>query len=183
MPRGVYAFLWFSLSLLLVATQVTHPNRLGNSAMLLSPLFVAAVVFVGMKAYRIWRFLAVLLAPLDVPLSRWMRPRTWYRQSAGLLVLRHVLPSAAPATLAFVWCKDVPWLQRSSPLLIFVGTLYFTHLALSGGRRPLWEPLRAAVMRPLGRLPWHLLRRENVLICLAMIATGIWVFMQAKPGV
>ncbi|TFF35835.1 J domain-containing protein [Pseudomonas sp. RIT623] len=179
---GVYAFLWFSLSLLLLATLVTHPNRLGSSALLLSPLFVAAVVFVGMKVYRIWTFLAVLLAPLDVPLSRWMLPPTWYRQSAGLLVLRHVLPSAAPAALAFVWCKEVPWLQWSSPLLMFVGTLYFTHLALSGGRVPLWDRLRAAIMRPLRRLPWHLLRRENVLICLAVIATGIWVFMRAKPG-
>ncbi|WP_338496146.1 J domain-containing protein [Pseudomonas sp. WP18] len=179
--RGVSLFLWFALSALLVATLFTVPvNRDEPLAVLLMPFLMPILLWLGVKLYHVWTYVAVAAAQFDVWLSQRLVPRRWYRQGAGLLVLRHVVPAAVPAALACAWSDGVPWLRWVSPAVVFFGTLYFTQLALSGGRVSIWGRAARAIKLKIGRLPWHLLKREGVLAVLAVAATAAWVYSKLK---
>lgn len=179
--RPVFVFLWLALSLVILPSLITYTKTKGDlAAMLVIPLFVPGVLFLGMKLYRLVSMVVLPMASIDVPLSRWLLPHRLYRQGAGLLLLRHVLPALVPAGLALAWAGNVTWLRWCGPALVFLGTLYFTNAVLRGGKLAIWDRVARAVKARLGRLPWHLLRREGVLIALAVIAMGLWVYMRSR---
>lgn len=97
------------------------------------------------------------------------------------MVLRHVLPSVVPAALAFSASSHVPWMRLASPVVVFFGTLYFTNAALVGGRVPIWTRVLNVIKRQAERLPWHLLKREGIIVVVALLTMGIWVYTQMKP--
>lgn len=180
---GVYLFLWVALSALLVVSMVTGTsgsNDLGF--MVLMPLLVLGLMGIGVKAYRFWAMVVVPAGPLDVFISRPLLPRRWYRQGAGLLLLRHIIPCAVPAALAFVWSDHALWLHCLSPVVVFLGTLYFTNLALSGGKRSIWGRALQALKRAALRLPWHLLQRERLVVVIAVLAMAGYVYMRMGHG-
>ena len=181
--RPLLVFLWLALSLVILPSVISYSKSKGDlAAVLVIPLFVPGVIFLGLKAYRLWSMLAVPLAALDVSLSRWLLPQRLYRQGAGLLMLRHVLPALAPAALAYAWAGNSPWLRWVGPAVVFLGTLYFTNAVIRGGKIAIWDRAARAIKARFERLPWHLLRRQGILIVLAVIAMGLWVYMRNRPG-
>ena len=176
--RGIYLFLWVALSVVLITSVFTGLIRKdGLSSAVVMPVLMIAVNWVGMKAYGIWALVAVAAARLDVLLSQWLVPRRWYRQGAGLLLLRHILPSAAPAFLAYIWSGGPAWLRWGSAVAVFLGVLYFTNQALSGGKLSIWARAWRAVKLRVGRLPWHALQHQGlvvVIVVLVMAATVYW---------
>ncbi|MBD9439566.1 J domain-containing protein [Pseudomonas sp. PDM04] len=174
--RGVYLFLWIALAALLIASLLSSVSKRDGVVVALVPLFLPALMWLGMKAYEFWSTGAVFAGSLDVRLSHWLLPRSLYRQGAGLLVLRHLLPSAVPAALAFSWSGNVPWLRWVSPVVVFLGTLYFTNAALRGGKPSMWTRASRAIKLKMGRLPWHLLKREGLLVLVAVAAMAVWVY-------
>lgn len=178
--RGVYLFLWITLAALLIASLLSSLSKRDGVVVALVPLFLPALMWLGMKAYEFWSTGAVFAGSLDVRLSQWLLPRSLYRQGAGLLVLRHLLPSAVPAALAFSWSGNVPWLRWISPVVVFLGTLYFTNAALRGGKPSMWARASRAIKLKMGRLPWHLLKREGLLVLVAVAAMAVWVYSKMK---
>lgn len=179
--RGVYLFLWVALSLVLVASVFTSSMKKdGLGVVVIMPLMVLGVNWIGMRAYQFWAMLAVAAAPLDVLLSRSLLPRRWYRQGAGLLLLRHVLPSAVPAALTCVWSSDALALRWISPVLVFLGTLYFTNEALSGGQLSMWGRALRALRLGLGRLPVDMLKREGLWAAMAVAIMAASVYFRMK---
>jgi hypothetical protein len=176
--RGVYLFLWLALSAVLIASMFTGKN--GLEMTVLMPLMMLSLIWIGMKAYYVWSLLAVAVGQLDVDLSRWLLPRSWYRQSAGLLLIRHILPSAVPAALACIWSGSALWLQWTSPVVVFVGVLYFTSTSLSGGKLSMWARASRALKRMAARLPWHLLKRESVLVVIAVAVMAASVYFRSN---
>jgi NADH:ubiquinone oxidoreductase subunit 3 (subunit A) len=181
---GVHLFLWLALSALLVVSLLAGSSKsIGLVTLVLMPIFMMAVMWVGLKAYQVWAMVAVRLGQLDVLLSGWLLPRGWYRQGAGLLVLRHILPSAIPAVVAYAWSDHVLWLQWMSPVVVFLGTIYFTNAALSGGLLSLPARALRAIKLKVDRLPWHVLKREGVLVLVAVAAMAGWIYWHMKPVV
>ncbi|MEN2396516.1 J domain-containing protein [Pseudomonas halotolerans] len=178
----VYLFLWVALSAVLIVSVFFGPMKKdGVGVLLLMPLMMMFVNWIGMKAYHVWARVAVVAGRLDVLISRLLLPRRWYRQGAGLLLLRHVLPSAVPAALACAWSSDVLWLRWVSPVVVFLGTIYFTNDALSGGKASMWARALRALRLRVGQLPWHLLKREGLLavIAVAVMAATVYFRMSA----
>lgn len=178
---GASLFLWFSLSVLLIVSLLAGPRK-GNGlgALLLMPLFVPALLWIGNKVYQVWHTGAVFAGHVDVRLSRWLLPSRMYRQGAGLLLLRHIIPCVVPAGLAFLWSEHVTWLQWVSPVVVFLGTLYFTNAALSGGKPSLWARGIRAIKLKVGRLPWHLIQSKGMLILIAVALMAAWVYSKMK---
>lgn len=178
---GSTLFLWLSLSVLLIVSIFAGGKKSSvMGTLLLMPLLVPMFMWLGTKVYQVWHTGAVFAGHLDVRLSRWLLPPSLYRQGAGLLVLRYVVPCAAPAALAYVWSEPVPWLQCVSPVLVFLGTLYFTNAALSGGKLSMWARGVRAIKLKVGRLPWHFLKREGILILIAVAVMAAWVYSKMK---
>ncbi|MDO7898348.1 J domain-containing protein [Pseudomonas citrulli] len=179
--RGVSLFLWFALSaLIMVSLLATPDNRDEPLIVLLMPFLMPALLWLGIKVYYAWTYVAIAAGQVDVWLSQRLVPRRWYRQGAGLLVLRHVLPSAVPAALACAWSETLPWLRWVSPPVVFLGTLYFTQMALSGGRVSIWARVRRAIMLQVGRLPWHWLRHESVPVLVGVVVMAAWVYSRLR---
>jgi hypothetical protein len=178
---GVELFLWLALGVLFAAMKLTGQltNVALNSAILM-PLAVLALYVVGRKAYHLWAWVAVAAGSLDVRLSRLLLPRRWYRQGAGLLLLRHILPSAVPAVLASAWSSNVPWLHWASPMVMFIGTVYLTNKALSRSKVSMWTRALRALKRSLGRLPWHLPQREILWVVLAVAVMAASTYSRMK---
>lgn len=175
--QGVYLFLWFALGALVVYSLLEYPKRIhGLAATLAIPLFIPGAIYLGSTVYRLWSMLAVSAGAYDILLSRLLIPRRWYRQGAGLLLLRHIVPSLVPAIYAWVWSSNVPGLRWVGPLLVYLGTLYFTNMTLSGGKVPIWDRALQAIKRQVARLPWGRLR-QGALICLAVVAMGVYVYL------
>ncbi|MDD2050676.1 J domain-containing protein [Pseudomonas putida] len=180
--RGVNVFLWLSLAICFAAYLFGGPaKRDGIFNPNVAPLLMVGMLWFGTKAYQFWSTLAMAVRSLDVRLSQRLLPRRGYRQGAGLLVLRHVLPSVVPAALAFSASSHVPWMRWASPVVVFFGTLYFTNAALVGGRVPIWTRVLNVIKRQAERLPWHLLKREGIIVVVAVLTMGIWVYTQMKP--
>ncbi|WP_263260589.1 J domain-containing protein [Pseudomonas sp. RIT-PI-S] len=182
--RGVYLFLWLALFLVLIASAMLGGQKhdaLG--ALVMAPLMVIVLIWIGMKAYHVWAMVAVTAAQLDVVLSRPLLPRRLYRDGAGLLLLRHILPSAVPAFVAYAWSGPALWLRCASPALVMLGTLYFTHLALRGGKVSFGVRVSRLLKAQLGRLPWHLLANEGLLAVIAVAVTGTSIYLHMKGSV
>ena len=177
---GVYVFLWIALAVLAGYSMLANPQLIdGLAATLAIALFIPGAIFLGSRAYRFWSMLAVSAGPLDILLSRRLVPRRWYRQGAGLLLLRHIVPSIVPALYAYAWSSGVPGVRWASTLLVYLGTLYFTDVALSSAKATIWDRATRAIKRQVARLPWHLLRRQGLLICLAVVAMGVYVYLHS----
>jgi hypothetical protein len=176
--RGIYLFLWVALSVVLITSVFTGlMRRDGPGSVILLPLLMIIVNWVGEKAHGIWTLVAVAAARLDVLLSQKLIPRCWYRQGAGLLLLRHILPSAATAALAYVCSGGAAWLRWGGTVTVFLGILFFTNQALSGGKVSIWARAWRAVKLRVGRLPWHALQHQGfvvVIVVLVMAATVYW---------
>jgi hypothetical protein len=157
-------------------------KREGLASLLVAPLFIPVVIWLGMKAYQAWSLVAVSAGSLDVQLSRWLLPRRWYRQGAGLLVLRHILPSAVPAALAGLWSGHVPWMQWVSPVVVFLGTLYFTNMALRGGKVSMWTRALQAIRHNVGQLLLRLLQREVFVVLIMLLVMGVSTYSRMNPG-
>lgn len=181
--RGVYLFLWLALSVVVMPSMLAGTaKRDGLAGLLVIPLFMPVVIWLGMKAYQIWSLVAVSAGSLDVQLSRWLLPRRWYRQGAGLLMLRHILPSAVPAALSTLWSSHVPWMQWVSPVVVFLGTLYFTSMALCGGKVSIWARALQTIRHKVGGLLLQLLQRESILVVIAILVSGVIAYSRMKPG-
>ncbi|WP_417696596.1 J domain-containing protein [Pseudomonas sp.] len=182
--RRVYLFLWMALSAVLIASVFFGPMKKdGLGVVFFMPLMMLFVNWIGMKAYHVWARVAVVAGRLDVLISRLILPRRWYRQGAGLLLLRHVLPSTVPAALACLWSSDVLWLRWVSPVVVFLGTIYFTNDALSGGKASMWARALRALKLRVGQLPWHLLKREGLLAVIAVAVTAATVYFRMSAVV
>jgi hypothetical protein len=171
--RGVYFFVWLALSVVvmspMLAETASKDGLVGLLVMLpIISLFTLVATWLGMKAYHIWSMVAVSAGSTDVQLSRRLLPRSWYRQGAGLLMLRHIFPSAVPAALSSLWSSHVPWMQWVSPVVVFLGTLYFTNMALCGGKTPIWVRALQTVRDKFGLLLQSVLR-ESILMPIAII--------------
>lgn len=178
---GVYLFLWLALSGVLIASLLAGPiEKVSLVSTILMPLFMLFVSWIGSKAYGVWSMVAVAVGALDVLLSRRLIPRRWYREGAGLLLLRHVLPSAVPAAFACIWSYDVLWLRWVSPILVFLGTIYFMNDALSGSRISWWGRALRALKSGVGRLPWHRLRSQGLLAVIAIAVMAVIVYVRMK---
>lgn len=174
----VYVFLWLALSV------VSMPSMLTGTAsgLLATPLFVPVVIWLGMKSYQIWSLVAVYAGSLDVKLSRWLLPHRWYRQGAGLLMLRHILPSAVPAALSSIWASEVPWMQWASPVVVFVGRLYFTNKALCGVKVSIGARALQTIRHRVGELFSQVLQSERILVVIAVLVSGVIAISRMKPG-
>lgn len=182
--RGVYLFLWMALSAVLVASVLTGPTKKDAlGIVVIMPLIMLVLIWIGMKAYHVWAMVAVVAGQLDVLLSRLLLPRRWYRQGAGLLLLRHILPSAVPAAVACAWSDGVLWLRWVSPVVVFLGTIYFTNVALGGGKVPMWARTLRALKLKAGQLPWHMLQRESLLVVIAVAVMAVSVYFRMKAVV
>jgi hypothetical protein len=182
--HGVYLFLWLALSVVLIVSLLAGPSeKVDLVSAIIMPLMMAFVNWIGSKAYVVWAMVAVMAGRLDVLLSRRLIPPRWYRQGAGLLLLRHLLPATVPAALAYLWSYDVLWLRWVSPMLVFLGAVYFTNDALSGGRVSMWGRALGALKSGMGRLPWHLLQRQGLLAVIAVAVTAITVYFRMKAAV
>lgn len=174
--HGVYLFLWFALSGLLYAL-MSMTRTMDMTSGVLMPILVLLALGIGNKVYKVWGLIAAALLTLDITLSKSLLAQRWYRQGAGLLVIRHILPSVAPATLAAIWSVGVLWLQWSSTIVVFLGTIYFTNTALMGGRVSLWVRGLRAIQRGFARLPMRWLSKQQVIIALGvglMAAIVVW---------
>lgn len=179
--RGVEVFLWLALTALFAALKLTGQfANIGLNSAILMPLMVLVLYVFGSKAYHLWAWVAVAAGNQDVLLSRFLLPRRWYRQGAGLLLLRHILPSAVPAVAAFAWSSNVPWLRWASSMVVFIGTIYLTNAALSRSKVSMWARALRALKLGLGRLPWHMLQREGFLVVIAVAVMGASVYLRMK---
>ncbi|RMR07958.1 hypothetical protein ALP94_04486 [Pseudomonas savastanoi pv. glycinea] len=180
--RGVYLFLWLTLSVLVVVSLLAgSTKREGMGVVAVMPLVMPVLMWFGMKGYEIWALVAVMVGQMDVLLSRWLIPRRWYRQGAGLLLFRHILPAAVPSATAYAWSHNLTWLQWISPVLVFIGTLYFTNDSLRGGKISIWNQALRAIKLKVGRLPWHMFQREGFLVFIVFIGMAAFVYLRMKP--
>ncbi|WP_321369628.1 J domain-containing protein [Pseudomonas extremaustralis] len=181
--RGVYLFLWLALSVVVMPSLFADTAKKGGLAdLFVMPLFMPVVIWLGMKAYQVWYRVAVSAGGLDVQLSRGLLPRRWYRQGAGLLMLRHILPSAVPAALSSFWSSHVPWMQWVSPVVVFLGTLYFTNMALCGGKVSIWARALQTIRHKVGGLISQVLQRESILVVIAILVSGVIAYARMRPG-
>ncbi|MCW1243776.1 hypothetical protein OC610_05115, partial [Pseudomonas sp. SAICEU22] len=68
-------------------------------------------------------------------------------------------------------------LRWGSSVAVCLGILYFTNQALSGGKVSIWARAWRAVKLRVGRLPWHTLQHQGlvvVIVVLVMAATVYW---------
>ncbi|MGX1174371.1 J domain-containing protein [Pseudomonas sp. R151218B TE3479] len=178
--RGIYLFLWAALSVVLFTSVFTGLiRRDGPGSAVLMPVLMIVVNWVGMKAYEIWALVALAAVRLDVLLSQWLIPRRWYRQGAGLLLLRHILPSAVPAALAYIWSGGAPWLRWGGAITVFLGILFFTNQALSGGKVSMWARALRAVKLWVGRL-CHKLQHQGLVVVIVVLVMAATVYFRMK---
>jgi hypothetical protein len=85
--------------------------------------------------------------------------------------------------VAYAWSDHVLWLQWMSPVVVFLGTIYFTNTALSGGQLSLPARALRGIKLKVDRLPWHVLKREGVLVLVAVATMAGWVYWHMKPVV
>jgi len=108
----------------------------------------------GVWACVIWRRIAMWLTPLDVPLSRALLPADWYRRSAGMLVLRHVLPCAGLALAAAWYLHDRGVAYWPLPLAGFPVLLCLVDMTLRGTIPAPWSRMYHAMTRPTQETGW-----------------------------
>jgi hypothetical protein len=177
----VSLFLWLAISAVVILGEwARNPPRLDMVAMVLLPLMVAIVIGIGSKAYSFWAGAAVASGRLDITVSKYIVPSCWYRDGAGLLIFRHLLPTVVPAGLAYLWSGSLPWLKVISPVLVCLGALYFTDMALSGKASVLGRMVQG-LQHQLQRLPWHWLRQESVLGVLAVVGALAAMYLSVRP--
>lgn len=177
----VQFFLWLAMSWVMIMAELTRPGILIDPvATLIFPFLVPVLIAIGRKAYSLWTQVAVFVGAVDVVISKHLVPARWYRGGAGLLVLRHVLPMAIPAGLAYMWSGPLLWLKVANPGVVCLGTLYFTNMALGGKASALGRGSQSA-MQQLQRLPWHWLRREAMLAVVAVIGAAVAMYLSVQP--
>jgi hypothetical protein len=180
--RPVFMFLWLMACALLMFSKpegTSVSRTLGD--LLVLPVFMIVMMFFSVRLYGVWVKIAGVARHLDIALSRMLIPQALYRQGAGLLLLRHVLPTFAVAWVAHRWSTGTPWLSWTAPAVIIVGTLYLADLCLRGGKPSIWARTFARLKSHKGRLPLHLLANEYVLTGLALGV--VWGFIYLKLNV
>lgn len=78
-----------------------------------------------------WAEIVRQVWPVDLWLSQWLLPHRFFRQGAGMLVLRHLLPGVALVVLCGYWLlkmSDAGWVWGSVPGIAGVTWLTFYYL-------------------------------------------------------
>jgi hypothetical protein len=68
-------------------------------------------------------------------------------------------------------------------VVVFLGTIYFTNVALSGGRVSMWARALRALKLKAGQLPWHMLQREGLVVVIAVAVMAATVYFRMKTVV
>lgn len=155
---------------------------------------VLAFVFIGLsiRLQNGWRAFCLRVAGFDVALSKFLLPRAWVRQGAGLLLLRHFVPAAVVGLSAWFlglnFAEYAPVVGGVSAVL----ALLFADSASKG-----WSPRKTwGIVGAWLRKPWGVLRRFlgrfgrfwrmlKIGVLGALMLTGtafaVWHFKDALP--
>ncbi|WP_131173254.1 J domain-containing protein [Phytopseudomonas dryadis] len=152
-PRewGAFAALyaWLLTALVLLINQAYRPSAADGQSLLRDGLLalVASAVTIALLSLlrRGWGWMARRLASLDVWLSRFILPAGVWRQGAGLLLIRHLLPATMFALLVGAWAKHVPW-AAALAMMTLIGSVCFL-AAVTAGASPTgwWTLLRRGI--------------------------------------
>ncbi|MGE8363000.1 hypothetical protein [Pseudomonas sp.] len=123
-------------------------------------LMVLRLFIRGWNSFARWRVL------FDVGISQRLLPARWSRDGSGLLLLRHIVPSAFFAALTFGWASG-PILSSALALLTFILCVHFLDLASRGGAPAAWLILAWRQLVPLGK---HLLIWVGILVLVAVLS-------------
>lgn len=147
MPRGYwrwgYVYLWALLSLALSITIICDPKgRSGdNLGILLIGVFAVVPLACLLPAswfIRPWADFSRLVARADVALSAKLLPQRLTRRGSGVLLVRHVVPSLLPASLAWLWGSVVPGVGPMLALITVLGAVQFANVVTRGASPAAW---------------------------------------------
>lgn len=127
-------------------------------------VMVLRLIIKGWNRFARWRVL------FDVGISQRLLPARWARGGSGLLLLRHILPSAFFAALVFGRVSG-PVFASVLALLTFASCVQFINVASRGGSPAAWLIAAWRRLAPLGKqiLIWV------VILALAFILSRLLV--------
>ncbi|WP_177342781.1 MULTISPECIES: J domain-containing protein [Pseudomonas] len=162
--RQLYPLLWAGISLVLLLLIVLKKDKgvegFADLAMTLCIVSVLATTLVVMLRFfaKGWNRFARWQTLFDVTLSQWLLPASWARRGTGILVLRHIVPSAVLAGLTFSWAGDLLYAPVFA-LLTFALCVQFVNVATRDGLPAAWLIVIWRRVAPLGKqiLLWLLI--------------------------
>lgn len=181
---NVYRYLWVLFSLLFIST-AWYSGKLSNatggitSAVIVECVLISAmstVVLAVLKGiHRGWHWLSTRLAEVDVWLSSLLLPRNWVRQGTGLLLVRHLCPSAFIGLLVWMWSAPFGQMAPLGGGVTATACLLFADFATRGGSFNKWRVALAERVR----LPWRALGSGLLLLfCIAIVG----ILVKEKMG-
>lgn len=142
MPRGYwgwgYLYVWALLSCAICLTTALDPRKASfdTGFLFFAPLLMLALVAIpGYWLMRVWTLISRAATNVDVRLSAWLLPKWMTRRGSGVLVLRHIFPSLLPASLVYVWGRELPLLGPALALGTVAGAVQFANV-ITQGRSP-----------------------------------------------
>ncbi|MDD1506613.1 J domain-containing protein [Pseudomonas sp. CNPSo 3701] len=148
----LYLLLWLGLCLVLLVLSSgasESPKDLAISVGVVATAS-AAFVFVFRLLAKAWNRLASWCVVIDVGISRRLIPERWIRGGSGLLLLRHIVPSAAFAALTANWPAS-PIASTVLALTTFILCVQFLDVASRGRAPAAWLILAWRLLAPLGK--------------------------------
>nr|WP_312969581.1 hypothetical protein [Pseudomonas sp.] len=156
----LYLLLWLGLCLVMFVLSSGASESPKDVAISVGVVATAsaAFVFVFRLLAKGWNTLASWCVVFDVRVSQWLIPERWRRGGSGLLLLRHVVPSAAFAALTANWATG-PIASTLLALATFILCVQFLDVASRGGAPVAWLIRAWLLVAPLGKqiLIWVLI--------------------------
>lgn len=160
----LYPLLWAGISLvLLMLILLSKGQAIEGPADLAITVGVALVIATALLIVlrlvaRGWDWFARGRVLFDVEVSQRLLPASWARRGTGILLLRHIVPSAFFAVLTLSWAQG----QALAPvlaLLVFALCLQCINVASKGGLPAAWLIVAWRLLAPLGKqiLIWLLI--------------------------
>ena len=169
----LYLLLWLGLCLVMFVLSSgasESPKDLAISVGVVAAVGTA-LLFVFRLLIKGWNGMVRRCVVFDVGISQRLMPERWVRGGSGLLLLRHIVPSAAFAALTANWAAG-PIAPIALALTTFILCVQFLDVASRGGAPAAWLIRAWLLLVPLGKqiLIWVLILAAAFVLSKMIIA-------------
>ncbi|UCJ17160.1 J domain-containing protein [Pseudomonas sp. MM211] len=134
----LYPLFWLGLCLMMFVLSGASERSKGLAVSVAAVAALGtALLFVFRLLIKLWNRLARWCVVFDVGISLRLIPPRWLRGGSGLLLLRHIVPSAGFAALTAYWAGD-PTASTALALTTFILCVQFVDVASRGGAPAAW---------------------------------------------